>query len=43
MVFVDMEMFKIGVAQGVSIPSGFQSCTKRDFDKALKTVLTLIQ
>ncbi len=28
MVFVDMEMFKIGIAQGVTVPAGFQTCTK---------------
>lgn len=42
MIFVDMEMFKIGIIQGVSVPAGFSSCTKRDFDKAIKSVLKLI-
>lgn len=42
MVFVDIEMFKIGIAQGVNVPAGFQSCTKKEFDKAMNTVLKLI-
>lgn len=42
MVFVDMEMFKIGIAQGLTVPGGFSTCTKRDFDKAIKTILKLI-
>lgn len=42
MVCVDVEMFKIGIVQGVNVPSGFRSCTKTEFNKAMKTVLKLI-